>query len=376
MSRQLVVFGLSISSSWGNGHAPTFRGLLRALAERGWATTFFERDAEWYSSNRDLPEPEFCELRLYADWPSARAAAASAVAAADAVLVGSLVPDGPAIIDWLATTHRPLLFYDIDTPNTLVQFAERGRCDYLRVDQVRLFSIYLSFAGGPALIELERVWGSPHAEALYCGVDTQVYRPVTTDPRFVCDLGYMGTYSADRQAAVEELLFGPARLLPERRFMLAGPQYPAMQLPPNVRHEIHLYPRDHAAFYVSNWSTLNLTRQAMRHYGWAPSTRLFEAAACGACIISDPWPGLDSLLQPNTEVLLASTCMDVVEILRALTPERRASIGAAARRRILAEHTYAQRAAQLETALERAIAQRPALIRQAHHERAAIVGHA
>jgi spore maturation protein CgeB len=357
MTRRLVVFGLSLSSSWGNGHAPTFRGLLRALAARGWQITFFERDVEWYASNRDLAHPEFCDLELYADWDSTVARATTAVRAADAVLVGSLVADGQAILDWLVRFDRLRLFYDIDTPVTLVELR-RARCTrYLRADQVPLVNVYFSFAGGPALSELENTWGAPLASALYCGVDTLVYRPVASDdPRFQCALGYMGTYTADRQAAVEDLLIAPARARPNYRFILAGPQYPDMSLPPNLSHEQHLYQRDHAAFYSSSQATLNLTRQAMRDYGWAPSTRLFEAAACGACIISDTWPGLDVLFQPGTEIMLAENCRDVLLHLDALTAERRQQMGSAARARVLREHTYERRAAQFEEAVERSLA--------------------
>jgi spore maturation protein CgeB len=349
-----VVFGLSISSAWGNGHAPTFRGLLRALAARGWRITFFERDVEWYRSNRDLPDPAYCNLRLYDDWPDASAA----VRAADAVLVGSLVSQGAEIVDWLADQDRPLFFYDIDTPVTLVALNRDRETTYLRASQVPLFETYFSFAGGPALRELEQIWGARHAEALYCGVDTYVYRPVAPESRFECLLSYMGTYAADRQPAVVEMLFAPARARPGDRFFLAGAQYPPMDLPGNVSHEVHVYPRDHAALYCSSQATLSLTRAAMRKYGWAPSTRLFEAAACGACIISDTWPGLDQLFAPDAEVLLAENCSDVLRHLAELSRERRAAIGTAARERVLRDHTYERRAEQVEAALERAIAPR------------------
>lgn len=355
MTRRLVIFGLSLSSSWGNGHAPTFRGLVRALAARGWEVTFFERDVEWYASNRDLAHPDFCHLRLYDDWPAARAEAAHAVRAADAVLVGSLVEGGADIIDWLCTTGRPLTFYDIDTPITLVGLGRDGRTPYLRADQVPWFEVYFSFAGGPALVELERTWGARRARALYCAADSLVYRPVEPDPRFACALSYMGTYAADRQPAVEDLLIGPARARPDKRFILAGPQYPEMNLPPNLDHDPHVYPRDHAALYCSSEATLNLTRQAMRTYGWAPSTRLFEAAACGACIMSDTWPGLETLLAPGSEILLADTCADVLAHLDALTPDRRRAIGEAARTRVLREHTYDARAAEVERVLDEAL---------------------
>jgi spore maturation protein CgeB len=331
---------------------------LRALAERGWSITFFERDVEWYRSNRDLPSPEFCDLRLYEDWPAACADASEAVDQADDVLVGSLVHDAAAITDWLVTRDRPLFFYDIDTPITLDQLKRTRQTDYVRADQIPLFETYFSFAGGPALQELETVWGARHAEALYCGVDSRVYRPVQPDPRFTCLLSYLGTYAADRQPAVENMLFAPARARPNERFFLAGAQYPPVDLPPNVVHEIHVYPRDHAALYCSSTATLNLTRQSMRQYGWAPSTRLFEAAACGACIISDTWPGLDALFAPDREVLLADTCADVLHHLDGLSDERRNAIGLAARERVLREHTYEQRALQVEIALNRAISKR------------------
>jgi spore maturation protein CgeB len=356
MPRNLVVFGLSISSSWGNGHAPTFRGLLRALADLGWSITFFEQDVEWYRSNRDLPHPEFCDLRFYADadWPNAE----PDVRAADAILVGSLVANGQAIIDWLAAFDRPLFYYDIDTPLTLEALQRNGAAAYLRADQIPIFQTYFSFAGGPALEELQHVWRARHAEALFCGVDTTVHRPVPADPRFECALGYMGTYAPDRQPALEALLLAPARARPHERFLIAGAQYPPMDLPPNVRHEVHVYPRDHAAFYCSNFATLNLNREAMRRYGWAPSTRLFEAAACGACIVSDTWPGLDEILEPEREVLVARTCDDVLHILDTLSSERRDAIGRAARRRVMADHTYEKRAAQVDAALHRALSLR------------------
>lgn len=356
MTRKLVVFGLSLSSSWGNGHAPTFRGLLRALAARGWDITFFEKNVEWYASNRDLANPDFCRLRLYDDWDAAQTEAAEAVRDADAVMVGSLVEDGAEIIDWLHGRNRPLVFYDIDTPITLVELRAKGRTAYVRADQVPWFGVYFSFAGGPALVELEQTWGAQAARALYCAVDSLVYRPVPADARFACAMSYMGTYAADRQASVENLLIEPARARPGDRFILAGPQYPKMNLPPNLVHDPHVYPRDHAALYCSSGVTLNLTRQAMRSYGWAPSTRLFEAAACGACIISDTWPGLDRFFVPDAEILLAKSGSDVLGHLSRLTAPRRAAIGAAARARVLSSHTYDRRAQELEDALDDATA--------------------
>ncbi len=343
-----MVFGLSLSSSWGSGHGATYRGLLRELAGRGWSITFFEHDVEWYRSNRDLPDPEFCDLRFYDEWPDAD----SAVRGADAVMIGSLVHQGAHLIDWLSTRGKPLFFYDIDTPITLVALGREGSTDYIRADQIPKFETYFSFAGGPALEELESRWGARNAEALYCAVDTHVYRPVPADARFSCLLSYVGTYAVDRQPAVERMFLEPARTLPTDRFFLAGAQYPRMDVPPNVFHEIHVYPRDHSALYCSSGATLNLTRASMRQYGWSPSTRVFEAAASGACIISDTWDGLDTLLTPDREVLLADSRDDVLRHL-SLPEQQRKAVGVAARERVLREHTYAQRALQVESAIQR-----------------------
>jgi len=355
MTRRLVIFGLTLSSSWGNGHAIPFRGLCRELATLGWQITFFERDVEWYRSNRDVACADYCELRFYEDWQTE---ATSAVRSADAVLVGSYVPDGATIIDWLATTDRPLFFYDIDTPLTLSALAESGQTEYVRGNQIPYFRTYFSFTGGPALPELEQRWGSPHAEALYCGVDPLVYHPVSPEQRFAALLGYMGTYAADRQPRLEEFLLQTAEGRPGQRFLLVGPQYPPMRLPVNLEHIVHLYPREHAAFYSSSLATLNLTRDAMRAYGWSPASRLFEAAACGACIISDIWPGLEQILEPGRELLLADSRADVESHLDTLSTARRMAVGTAARERVLAEHTFAHRAAQLSTALERVLTPR------------------
>jgi spore maturation protein CgeB len=319
------------------------------MSARGWSIVFFERDVEWYRSNRDLPDPDFCDLRLYEDLPDLGSISA------DVILVGSLVHRGAELIDSLSSWDRPLFYYDIDTPITLSRLGAAGETDYLRADQIQRFETYFSFAGGPALDELEDVWQAKAAEALYCGVDPEVYRPTAADPRFECTVSYLGTHAADRQQAVEKMLFAPARALPSERFYLAGAQYPPMHLPPNVTHEIHVYQRDHAALYCSSRATLNLTRESMRRYGWSPSTRIFEAGACGACIISDNWPGLSTLFAPDRELLLAEDCSDVLRHLEELTDERRDAIGSALRDRVLSEHTYERRAAQMEAAFERVL---------------------
>ncbi len=350
---KLVVFGLSISSSWGNGHATTYRALLRAFAERGHEVAFYEWDAPWYRDNRDLPEPGFCRLELYTEWEKVEAEAIAEAREADAVVVGSYVHQGPRVIDALVEAGiDPLCFYDIDTPVT-VAALRAGGAEYLRPDQVPLFTRYFSFTGGPFLHEvLEGELGAREAVPLYCSVDAAHYHPVAPDPELVCELGYMGTYAPDRQPVLERFLVDVARRLPTRRFMVAGPQYPqAIRWPENVRHSAHLPPSRHPAFYSSAAWQLNATRADMVAAGWSPSVRLFEAAACGAAMISDHWPGIDHFFRPGKEILLPGSTEEVVEILQNTHPDDRRAIGAAARARIMGAHTAERRAEELESYL-------------------------
>ena len=351
---KLVVFGLSISSSWGNGHATTYRALLRAFAARGHEVVFYEWDAPWYrGEHRDLPEPGFCRLELYPEWEAVAARAVAEAREADATLVGSYVHGGPRVIDDLAGAGvDPLFFYDIDTPVT-VAALRGGGAEYLRADQIPLFARYFSFTGGPFLHEvLEGELGAREAVPLYCSVDPERYRPAARDPELACELGYMGTYAPDRQPVVERFLLEVALRLPERGFVVAGPQYPAeVAWPRNVRHLSHLPPSRHPAFYSSAAWQLNATRADMVAAGWSPSVRLFEAAACGAAMISDGWPGIDHFFTPGREILLPESTDEVVEILRATHPDDRRAIGEAARARILAAHTAEHRAEELEAML-------------------------
>jgi spore maturation protein CgeB len=357
---RLVVLGLSITSSWGNGHATTYRGLLREFARRGHEVTFLERDVPWYAAHRDLPNPVFCATRLYRDPDELRRLHAGLVADADAVVVGSYVPDGVEVARWALDTAGGGLvaFYDIDTPVTLAKLA-RGDHEYLEPALVPRFGLYLSFTGGPTLRRLERELGSPMARALHCSVDERAYQPQDVPPRW--DLGYLGTYSPDRQPKLEELLLRPARAWPRGRFAVAGPQYPdGIAWGPNVERAEHLPPPEHPAFYAAQRLTLNVTRADMVAAGWSPSVRLFEAAACGVPVVSDAWEGLASLFRPGEEILLAETAEDVLRALRDLPEGRLRAIGAAARARALAEHTAAARARELEAHLLEAMGRRGA----------------
>jgi spore maturation protein CgeB len=354
---KLVVFGLTISSSWGNGHATTYRALLRAFAARGHEIVFYEWDAPWYSGNRDLKKPGYFTLKLYDDWAGVSADAIAEAKEADATLVGSYVKDGPRVIDDLAAAGvDPLFFYDIDTPVT-VAALRNGGAEYLRRDQVPLFTRYLSFTGGPFLHEvLEGELGAREARPLYCSVDTDRYHPTEVDPLLVSDLAYMGTYAPDRQPVLERFLVEPARRMPERRFYVAGPQYPDdIRWPANVLHNPHLPPSLHATFYSSARWQLNATRADMVQAGWSPSVRLFEAAACGAAMISDRWPGIDHFFTPGREILLPVSTDEVIDILQRTHDDDRRMIGLAARERILAEHTAEHRAEELEALVGAAV---------------------
>lgn len=353
---KIVIFGLSITSSWGNGHATTFRALARALHARGHRVVFFEKDVEWYASNRDLPEPGFCELKLYTRWMDVLPFVRRELASADVAMVGSYFPDGVAATDAMLDSRAAVrTFYDIDTPITVSTLREGRATDYLRGDQLPALDVYFSFTGGPMLGELESRFGVRRAAPLYCSFDPERYRTYPRSPRFSCAMSYMGTYAADRQPKLEEFLFGAANALPEEKFIVAGPQYPrSVHLPRNVRHIVHLNPRWHPHLYSSSRLTLNVTRRDMVMAGYSPSVRLFEAAACGAAIVSDNWPGLDTFFEPGREILLPADPREIVRYLRELDESELRAIGKAAQSRVLVAHTSQQRAKEFEYEVEAA----------------------
>jgi spore maturation protein CgeB len=344
---KIVILGLSITSSWGNGHATTYRALIRALHRRGHEILFLERDVPWYADNRDMPHAEFCTIKLYRGVRDLARRFSSSVANADLVIVGSFVPDGIAVGEWATETATGIsAFYDIDTPVTLAKLRS-GSCDYLSADLVPAFDLYLSFTGGPVLNQLERDFAAQRACPLYCSVDPDLYCPARSAPRW--ELGYMGTYSVDRQPKLATLLLEPAGRLADRRFVVAGAQYPRdIAWPKNVRYIEHLAPDRHAAFYSAQRFTLNVTRADMTELGWSPSVRLFEAAACGTPIISDCWDGIESFFRPGGEIFLARTSRDVERILRDTSETSRGKVAAAARQRVMNAHTSAHRAITLE----------------------------
>lgn len=347
---KIVIFGLTITSAWGNGHATTFRSLVKALARRGHRVLFIEKDVEWYRSNRDLTDPRFCYLQLYEDWAASEPALLHLCTDADAIVIGSYFPDAIAATNaLLQAASGPLLFYDIDTPITLAGLRADGGTAYLDAARIPDYDAYLSFTGGASLKELETRFGARSAIPFYCSVNADLYKPSSPVNAFRCDLSYLGTYASDRQPKLMRFLNQPAALLADRQFLVAGAMYPhTIAWPTNVRRVTHVPPPDHPAFYSSARFTLNLTRADMVTAGFSPSVRLFEASACGAAMLSDDWDGLDQFLSPGEQVLLPRDEHDVADILLHLSEEERLRIGRRARERILAEHTSAHRAEQFE----------------------------
>lgn len=345
-SLDVVIIGLAITSSWGNGHATTYRALLKGLARRGHRVTFLECDQPWYAAHRDEPSADYCRIELYRDRDDLRRRFGTLVRNADAVIVGSYVDDGRAIVDWVLERAQGVrAFYDIDTPVTL-RGVRDDSCSYLAARQIPAFDLILSFACGPILRVLREELGAQRAEPLCCSVDPDLYAPHPIAPTLA--LAYMGTYSPDRQAGLERFLNATARALPQERFMVVGPQYPTeLSWPDNVLRVSHLAPRQHARFYSSQRFTLNITRADMRAAGHSPSVRMFEAAACAVPIISDDWPGLAEVFRPGEEILLAQSSEDIVDYL-SLSDAERLRIGARGRERAMAQHSGERRAQSLE----------------------------
>lgn len=348
-----IIFGLTISSTWGNGHATLWRGLCRALSAAGHQVQFFERDTPYYAAHRDMSGADWCRLVLYEDWSDVEHLATRELSGADAAIVTSYCPDGRAASDLVLTSSAARkVFYDLDSPVTLDCLARGERVPYLPEDGLGAFDLVLSFAGGEALNRLRREMGARIVEPLYGSVDPDVHRPVAPVPARRNDLSYLGTYSRDRQQALERLFILPARARPERRFALAGSLYPPdFPWQDNIFYFSHMPPADHPGLFCSSALTLNITRGPMAAMGYCPSGRLFEATACGAAVITDWWEGLDRFFTPFSEVLIARDTEDVLAALE-LSDEERRQIAAAGRQRTLDCHTAQVRARELERLLE------------------------
>ncbi len=355
---RLVVFGLTVSSSWGNGHATLWRGLISALSRAGHRVTFFERDVPYYAQNRDLVDlgPN-AALVLYPNWERVAREAERCADEADAALVTSFCPDALAAARLIQGSRaRVSCFYDLDTPVTLDRLSAGERVPYLGPDGLAGYDLVLSYTGGAALEALRTRLRARRAEPFYGWVNADAYRPVPPHPRYRADLSYLGTYAADRQAALEAMFVAAARARPDWRFVIGGAQYPPdFPWAENIWFVRHLPPAEHPAFFSSSRLTLNVTRAAMARMGWCPSGRLFEAAACGAPILSDVWEGLDSFFEPGREILTATDTEGALDAL-GHDPEALAGMAARARDRVLGEHTSHRRAAALVELLHAASA--------------------
>lgn len=351
---KIVIFGLTISSSWGNGHATVWRALCRPLIARGHEIVFFEHDVPYYSEHRDLHQLDGGTLRFYETWDDVAAIARAELREADAGIVTSYCPDAVAATELIWSSPALRIFYDLDSPVTLARLRAGEAVPYLHPQGLAEFDLVLSFTGGGALASLQRDLGAKKVAPLYGSVDPDVHRPTPPNESYRAALSYLGTYSPDRQKALQDLFIEPARYLSARRFLMGGAQYPA-EFPwlPNIFFVRHVPPAEHPSFFCSSRLTLNVTRVAMRELGWCPSGRLFEAAACGVPIVSDWWEGLDEFFAPDQEILIAETPSDVVSSIE-LTDAELARIAQAARARVLAEHSGTERARQLEQLLKSA----------------------
>jgi spore maturation protein CgeB len=345
---KIVIFGLTISSSWGNGHATLWRGLCKGLAKLGHDVVFFERNAPYYTAHRDWQQLPDGELILYDTWRDVLVRVRMALTGADVGIVTSYCPDAVAATQEMLDAGGVVrVFYDLDTPVTLDALRNGRAVAYLPLSGLREFDLVLSYTGGTALEALEARLGAANAHALYGHVDPDVHRPVQPVEQFRADLSYLGTYAADRQPTLERLFVRPARLRSSKRFLIGGAQYPEdFPWTQNVYFVQHVAPSDHAAFFCSSRLTLNVTRAAMAAMGWCPSGRLFEAAACGAVLLSDWWAGLDAFYAPESEILIADDTTAALLALE-LSDATLRRIGKAARERTLDEHTCHHRAREL-----------------------------
>jgi len=355
---KLVIFGLTVSSSWGNGHATLWRGLCGALSRSGHRVVFYERDMPYYAEHRDLTVlPGDGRLQLYKDWSEVYRTAGQDLAGADVAIVTSYCPDGVAATELaLSSPARRRCFYDLDTPVTLARLAAGESVDYIGPRGLGDFDLVLSYTGGTVLEALKCRLGARRTAPLYGSVDPELHRPEAAKPQYRADLSYLGTYAEDRQKTLEDLFIEPARQLPERRFVIGGAQYPAaFPWTSNIHFVRHLPPGEHPAFFSSSRFTLNVTRRSMAATGFCPSGRMFEAAACGAPMVSDWWTGLDGFFEPGAEIVVAHDTEEAMAAIE-MTDAERTAMARRARERTLEEHSAERRADTLITLIENATA--------------------
>ncbi len=345
---RIVIFGLTVSSSWGNGHATPYRAIIKALSAAGHDVVFYEKDVPYYAAHRDLPDPQFCKLVLYDSWEDVRHGAIANAKESDIVLTASYCPEGARINEEVLELSRPLrVYYDLDAPVTLAKLRAGETVEYVAAEQLREFDLVLSWTGGRALNELRSRWGAAEARPLFGCVDPDVYTRQEHREEFRCDLSYMGTDAKDRQEKLDELFLEPSRRREDFSFLLAGSLYPwGWQWGSNVKKMEHVSPADHPALYSSSRCTLNLTRAEMAASGYCPSGRFFEAAACASPILTDWFDGLDKFFTPEEELLVVHSAKDTLNALE-LGDNELARMAGRARERTLDEHTGRHRAEEL-----------------------------
>jgi spore maturation protein CgeB len=353
---KIVIFGLTISSSWGNGHATLWRGLVKSLVRLGHHVVFYERDVPYYASMRDLHEIDGGRLVLYPDWADIRHQAREDITDADVAIVTSYCPDSIVAGHLVLSQTRVLrVFYDLDAPVTLARLAAGQSVDYIDEENFKDYDLVLTFSGGRTSEEFRRRLGARNVAPLYGHADSDVHHPSSPLTAYRADLSYLGTYSEDRQQALATLFVQAARQRSDDRFLIAGAQYPQdFPWAPNIYFLRHLDPSQHSAFFSSSRLTLNVTRQAMVDVGWCPSGRLFEAAACGVPLISDSWDGLHDFFAAD-EIIVASSTDDVTHAL-AMSDEHLAAMARRARDRVLEQHSSMQRATEMIDVFEAAVA--------------------
>lgn len=351
----IAFFGSSLLSAYWNGAATYYRGIIRALHGRGHRISFYEPDAYGRQQHRDLDEPEWARVTVYPSENNAGVLRAlNEARRADLIVKASGVGVFDELLERAVLEHqrpgRLVAFWDVDAPATLDR-VESNPSDPFR-QLIPRYDLILTYGGGGPVVKTYRALGARRCVPIYNALDPATHFPVAADSRFEADLGFLGNRLPDREARVEEFFLKPAARLPQQRFLLGGSGWEDKATPVNVNYAGHVYTQDHNAFNCTPRAVLNINRESMARYGFSPPTRVFEAAGAAACIITDEWPGIELFLEPGREVLVAREGLEVAEYVHSLTPERARQIGEAAHRHVLAEHTYAHRAAQVEAVLE------------------------
>ena len=357
---KIAFYGSSLLSSYWNGAATYYRGILRELAERGHEIVFYEPDAFDRQQHRDIDPPEWARVVVYPATSDALHAVMEEAAAADVVVKASGVGVFDAeLLDGVMRRARPdalRIFWDVDAAATLDEM--RADADHPVRHALPGLDLVLTYGGGDPVVLAYRDFGAAECIPIYNALDPQSHFPVDPDPRFACDLAFLGNRLPDRERRVEEFFLRPAARLPDRSFLIGGNGWETKAMPANVRHRGHVYTAEHNAFNCTPLAVLNVARDSMAEIGFSPATRVFEAAGAGACLITDAWEGIELFLTPDEEVLVARDGQDVAEHLAALTPERARAIGRAALARVKADHSYALRGAQVDALLRDRFARR------------------